>query len=256
MSKSLSPADAKNSIQTYAKMNDVLECFSIIDRKLSLIEIADRAHLPRTTTHRILSALREIGFIEQDVHSGHYALGIRLFELGSVALANMDLRREAVPYIDQLSSLSGETVHLGVFNGHGMVIIEREGNSMYIRGEVTPAHCTSLGKTTLAFQDEDTIRRVIDAGLKAYTSTTLATPDALRKELERIRIQGYAVDNAEHQIGVRCVASPIRNARKRVFAAISITGSIERITEDRIPFLSDLVRRAADSISLHLGYKE
>ena len=110
------------------------------------------------------------------------ALGIRLFELGSVALANMDLLREAKPFIDRLSRLAGEPSHLGVFNGFEVIVVEREEpNDRPARGmrasESSPAYCTGVGKAVLAFQRPDVIARVIAAGLKAYTAHTITSAD-------------------------------------------------------------------------------
>ena len=119
-------ADDKSRIQSIGKMRDILGCFSKSDRHLSLAQIAQRAGMPRATTHRMLSALREIGFIEQDARNGSYSLGIGLFELGSLALSNMDLLREAKPYMDRLSRLTEQSAHLGVFNGFDVIVVERE----------------------------------------------------------------------------------------------------------------------------------
>jgi DNA-binding IclR family transcriptional regulator len=249
----------KSRILTYGKMMDVLGCFSTIDRQLTLAEVADTAKLPRATAHRILGALKEIGFIEQDSRGGSYALGIRLFELGSLALANMELHREAKPFVDRLARISEESVHLGVFNGHRMVVIEREDHLDRLANpasaiESAPVHCTGVGKAVLAFLDKPVLARVVKAGLQSFTSKTITSPTALNRELARIRKQGYAVDDGEHQLWVRCVAAPIRNASGRVFAAISATGPADRVTPERTVALVGPVMQAADSISRHLGY--
>jgi DNA-binding IclR family transcriptional regulator len=258
--RAVDPAD-KNRILTYQKMVDVLGCFSTVNRHLSLAQIAQATSLPRATTHRILSALREVGFIEQDSRGAEYSLGVRLFELGSLALANMDLHREAKPYADRLARLVEETVHLGVFNGQAIVVVEREEHAERPARassvlETAPAHCTGLGKAVLAFQDKSVIDRLAADGLKAFTAATITTRPALDRELARIRKQGYSTDKGEHQLFVNCVAAPIRNGSGRVFAAISVTGSAARITEDRVPVLSGVVIEAAKAISRHLGNNE
>lgn len=256
--KPAASSDAKNRIQTYRKMMDVLRSFSRIDRQLPLASIAESAGLPRATAHRILTALREVGFIEQDSRRGTYSLGIGLFELGSLALANMDLLREGKPFLDQLTRASGTAAHLGVFNGMEMVVVEREDQPdrpiRTIRPvEAAPAHCTGLGKAVLAFQDKVVVDRVIAAGLKRFTRSTICSATPLRQELARVRRRGYSIDNGEHQLWVRCVAAPIRDSHGRVFAAVSVTGPADQVTEDRTPLLADLVMQAGDSISRHLG---
>jgi DNA-binding IclR family transcriptional regulator len=235
----------------------VLGCFSSVERRLSLARLADLTGLPKTTLHRILAALREIGFLEQDAGGG-YALGLGLFQLGSLALANLDLHREAAPVIGRLMRASGEAVHLGVFDGARIVVVERRARPGDARVTITeleaaPAHCTGVGKAALAFQDAAVIERVIRNGLEPFTRSTITQPDALRRELKRIRARGYAVDDGEHTPGVRCVAAPIRDAAGRVFAALSITGPASRIAEARTAALAEMAIRAAAEIGRHLG---
>lgn len=254
-----SPED-KNRIQSFGKMMDILGSFTTVDRALSLAQVAQSAGLPRATAHRMLTALREIGFIQQEARSGLYSLGIRLFELGSLALANMDLMREAKPFMDRLSRLASETVHLGVFDGYNVIVVEREEpqdrvSTRNLSGtESAPAYCTSVGKAVLAFQGAEVIDRIAAAGMKPFTANTLTTVEALKADLAAIRERGYSIDNSEHQIWVRCVAAPIRNAGGQVFAAVSVTGPADRVTEARTQQLSELVMQTADSISRHLGY--
>ena len=251
--------DDKSRIQSIGKMMGILECFSTVNRHLSLAQVATLSGLPRPTAHRMLSAMKEIGFIEQDARSSSYGLGIRLFELGNIALANMDILREAKPFMDRLSEVSGESSHLGVFNGFEVIVVEREvpaeRQSRGIRpGESSPAHCTGVGKAMLAFQRSEVIEQVIAAGLKVYT-TTISTPEDLRTELAAIRERGYAIDDSEHQVWVRCVAAPIRNSSGHVFASVSVTGPADRMTDTKIASLAPLVVQTADSISRQIGFE-
>lgn len=253
-------ADDKSRIQSIGKMREILGCFSTVDRHLSLAEIGKRSGLPRPTAHRMLSALREIGFIEQDARNGNYSLGIGLFELGSLALSNMDLLREAKPFMDRISRLAGESAHLGVFNGYEVIVVEREEpTERHARAlqpsEASPAYCTGVGKATLAFQRPEIIERVITGGLKAYTNHTITAPDVLRRELATIRERGYALDDCEHEIWVRCVAAPIRNASGHVFAALSVTGGADRMTDKKLSDLAPLVVQTADTISRQIGFQ-
>ncbi len=147
----------KSRIQSIGKMVSILECFSSVNRRLQLAQVAAMSGLPRPTAHRMLAAMKEIGFIEQEAGAGSYGLGIRLFELGSIALANMDILREAKPFMDRLSKLSDESSHLGVFNGFEVIVVEREEpGDRSARGlrpsENSPAYCTGVGKALLAFQ--------------------------------------------------------------------------------------------------------
>ncbi|MCC6195346.1 MAG: IclR family transcriptional regulator [Burkholderiales bacterium] len=258
---SRAPAEnAKNRIQTFAKMMRVLRSFSRVDRHLPLAAIAENAQLPRATAHRILSALREIGFIEQDIRRGTYCLGLGLFELGSLARANMDLMREAKPLVDELARASATAAHLGVFNGMEIVVVEREDQPGHVmRGarlfETAPAYCTGLGKAVLAHQPQEVLDRIVAAGLKRYTRNTLTTVLALQRDLARVRQRGYATDKGEHQLWTHCVAAPIRDASGRVFSAVSVTGPIEQVSAERTPVLAELVVQTAASISRQLGHE-
>lgn len=255
------PQDDKSRIQSIGKMMDILSCFSAVERHLSLSEIASSASLPRPTAHRMLSALREIGFVEQDGRNGTYSLGIRLFELGSLALANLDLLREAKPFMDRLSRLTGASAHLGVFNGLEVIVVEREEsddrpNRSVQPSESSPAYCTGVGKALLAFQKPEVIERVIANGLKPFTTNTITSPERLRAELAEIRARGYATDDSEHQIWVRCVSAPIRNASGHVFASISVTGAADRMPPERLTQLAPVVIQTANTISRQLGYEQ
>lgn len=253
-------ADDKNRIQSYRRMMDVLQCFSTAARRLTLAQIAARTGLPRATVHRILGALKEIGFIEQDVKGGGYMLGIGLYELGSLSLANMDLHREAQPFVDQLARQCGASVHLGVFNGHAVVLIERgeadePRKRLSARLETAPIHCTGVGKAVGAFLPEDVVRRVCAEGLQAYTPHTITSIEVLEGEYRAIRQRGHAFDREELQLFVRCVAAPIRNASGRVFAGISISGPADRMTPELQQQLAPIVVETAAAISRHLGHR-
>lgn len=251
--------ETKN-IKTMGKLIAVLDCFSTTERSLSVTEIASRTGLPRSTAHRSIMALKEVGFLDQDRRRDQYRLGLRLFQLGATVLHNMDLQREARPFVETLSSLTGESVHLCVFDGERMVFVERASGgptgpqNFTITMELSPCYCTGVGKATLAFQPEAVIRKVIAAGLTRYTANTIDEPVALRAELAAIRARGYAVDNEEHKLDVRCVAAPIRNTGGRVFAAVSASGPAGRMTEAAIERFAPYVISHADAISRRLGY--
>lgn len=238
----------------------VLECFSLGEPRLPLTEIARRAGLPLSTAHRILATFREAGIVEQEADRDLYRLGLKLFELGSVVLANMELHREAVPFIEELVRETGETVHLGVFDGSQVVSIEKMDSPHGLASNVTigkgaPAYCTGVGKALLAFQPEALVDRICHQGLTRYTSQTITDPARLRKGLAQIRTSGYAVDDMEHHHGVRCVAAPIRNHSGVVIASLSVSGPATRIPKERIPALANRVREEAAKLSARLGYR-
>jgi len=256
-------ADKGTSSQmlSFSKMLGVLDCFSRDDRALSVLSIAERTRLPRTTVHRIVGSLKALGLIEQDRDREKYRLGLKLFELGNTVLANMDVQREASDSIVTLVNKSGLSVHLGVFDGFEIVMVERANSKVgqvnrVVTLESAAAYCSATGKAALAFQPEPVVERILAHGLRAFTSNTITDPDELRAELELTRRRGYSFDDCEYEDWRRCVAAPIRNAGGRVFASISVTGKKENFTEQTIPLYAAMVVEQADKISRRLGYVE
>lgn len=248
-------------LKSLFKLLQVLDCFTAREPELSVLEIARLTGLPRTTVHRLADSLRRVGFLEREASRERYRLGLKLFELGTSAVGNLPLYRVAGPFVETLAKLSGETVHLCVFDGAEMVFIERANerarpHNTVTMLEATPCHSTGVGKAALAFQPEQVIERVIAQGLMAYTANTIVEPERLRRELAEIRECGWATDNGEHEADRRCVAAPIRNEAGRVFAAISASGSMRRVTKQRVPELAALVLAHARQISVKLGWRD
>jgi IclR family KDG regulon transcriptional repressor len=252
--------DKRQNVKSLLKMLDVLDCFSSTDRELSVLQISQRTGLPRTTVHRLVDSLRTVGFLEQEASRERYRLGLKLFELGNAAITNLPLYREAGPFVDTLAKLSGEIVHLCVFDGSRMVFIEQASDrarphNVVTTMEATPCHSTGVGKAALAFQPEAVIERVIRLGLKPFTRNTIVEPERLRAELAEIRARGYAIDDCEHEPDLRCVAAPIRNSTGCVIAAISVSGNTRRVAHERVPALAELVMSHAQLISVQLGHQ-
>lgn len=252
------PRGRDESLKSLTKVVRVMECFSTTRRSLSLAEICTLTGYPRSTTHRLLAAMREVGFVEQDRGRDDYRLGLRLFEFGNIVLANLELNREGRPVVDALHRLSGRTVHLAVFDGLSAVVIQRtetvDSRMAASFVENSPAYCTSVGKAILAFQPPEAVQRVIDAGLVRYTENTITDAGRLEDELALTRGRGYAVDEAEHQPGLRCVGAPIRNQSGAVFAAISISAPAWQLPVAEVDDLARVVCYHANQISQRLGF--
>jgi len=251
---------ADENLKSLVKIARILECFSTIDRTLSLGDICERTELPKSTTHRLLASMKVVGLLDQDRERDRYRLGLKLFELGNVVLANMDVHREARPFVEALKRLSGHIVHLAVFDGRQAVVIHRsdpspEGSVPLNFIESAPPHCTSVGKAILAFQTEAVLRRVAAMGLRRFTENTITDPKKLQLELSKTRKRGYSVDDSEHQHGLRCVGAPIRDQSGRVFAAISVSGPGRRLRLEDVEDLSKMVMHHASAISANLGYR-
>ena len=249
-----------DSVRSIEKAIAILDCFSTLDRQLSVATIAKQIGIPRGTAHRIIATLRSHGLLEQDRERDNYRLGMKLFEYGTTVLGTMELHREAKSFVEALTKVSGLSVSLCVFDGARSTLVnrtERDGEhaNSTVLIEAAPAHCTSTGKSVLAFQPPAIVAKVIALGLMRYTPHTISDRDALLKELALVRERRYAVDDEEHSIGIRCVGATIHTLSGRVFAAVSVSGPTRRIPDSRIPELGELVAHYADAISAQLGYR-
>ena len=251
---------SQETLKSVEKALQILEAFNISHPELSVSELEAMLSLPKVSIYRFLRVLLKRGFITQNPHTRKYRLGIKVFELGSVVLRNMELRRAAFPLIEQLSQRSGETVHLGVLDGNEVVSIEgtESGYSLRISlpiGKRVYLHSTGIGKAILAFLEDEEIEKIIkEKGLPRFMKNTITDPALLKKEIQLIRERGYAIDNEENEPGVHCVAAPILDSSQHVIASISISGPSVRITDERIPELADMVIKTSQKISKALGY--
>ena len=251
---------SQDNLKSIAKMMAILECYSTLERRLSVAEIARRTGIPRGTAHRIIRTMRDFGLLEQERQREEYTLGMKLFELGTTVLSNMELHREAKSDIESLTRVTGETVHLSVFDGRNSTVVKRtekggnRTNTLFVL-DSSPAHATASGKAALAFQSDREIERFLAQGLRQVAPNTITDPEVLRAELDEVRRTGFAIDNEELTPGIKCVGSPIRNSSGRVFAAISVSGQARRFTPDRIEAFSKLVIHYAAAISAQLGYR-
>jgi DNA-binding IclR family transcriptional regulator len=250
----------EQGLKSLVKVMRLLEAFSTRNRTLSLTDLCAATGYPKSTAHRLLGAMRQTGLLEQDPGRERYRLGTRLFELGNTVLANMDLHREARPFVDSLSRQGGQAVHLAVFDGQRAIVIHRadaspEKSLAAHTIEQAPVHCTSVGKAILAFQPAPIVRKILKAGLTRYTETTVIDPAALHAALAVIREVGYALDEGEHQPGLRCIGAPIRDQSGRVIAGISLTGPAWRLPLAELDGLAKIVVHHANGISAALGHR-
>lgn len=223
----------------------IMDAFDQHEPVLSLVELGRRVGLPKSTTHRLAEQLRALGWLERD-HRG-YRVGLRVFELGGLAVDTNQLRDSAVPHLHALAGKSGLAVQLGVLDHGEVLYLERVVVGGYRlptrQGGRMPAYCTGLGKAMLAF-DDAAATEVLEADLPARTPATLSSPDRLRAELARVRATGVAYDLQESYEGLGCVAAPIRNSG-RAIGAVSVTGPIDQLDW---PALAASVQQAAAGI--------
>lgn len=248
--------DAVSSESSVAKALVVLECFRGGVQKLGVSELARRTGIPKSSVHRLCSELSDSGFLVR-TPDRRYRLGLRVFELGSAGPAFAELRQTTSRFLQQLTVLSGETVHLGVLDGSDVVYLDKietpqSGKLPSQIGQRNPAHCTGLGKALLAWNQAQHDALVRREQLEVFTPYTIATGEALRRELAKVREEVVAYDRQERTLGIGCVAGPIKDRNGHVAAALSIAGPISRMTEQRLRELGTLVERVGAAAGNYL----
>jgi len=248
-------------VQVLERTVDILQVLADDSRELGAGEVAERLSLHKSTTHRLLMVLDHHRLIRRNSETGKYALGLRLFELGSRAVNGLRLREQAQRYLEQLTRETGETAHVCVLDRGDMLSVAHADGPRTLRmpatvGRRTPAYCSAVGKAILAFLPESAIDEVLASyPVRAFTEKTLVTRAALFADLRQVRVRGYAVDNEEIEKGLRCVGAPVRNYSGDVVAAISVAGPAFRITKSRVPAVAHAVLAATRKLSAELGYR-
>jgi DNA-binding IclR family transcriptional regulator len=227
------------------RLEAILASFDGCDHALGLSEISHRVGLPKSTVHRLANQLCAVGWLERN--SGGYRVGLRLLELGSVALQRTGLREVAFKHLHSLALRTGLVAHLGILDHGEVMYLDRVSAtrvSLPTRvGGREPAYCTALGKAMLAFQDQaGRVSALSD--LRRRTEFTVIEPRAIQASLDSARQTGIAYDHEEAYPGLGCVAAPIRSG-DRVIGAVSLTGPIARI---RSHSLVHEVRNTASAI--------
>jgi DNA-binding IclR family transcriptional regulator len=253
--------EPKRIIQSVGRALQMLEHIAANDNEMNLSAVSRGCGLCKSTTHSLISTLEQLGYVQQNQNTGKYSLGLKLFELGQVVHSSMDLRTIAMPYLLELSRRYEETVHLAILSQGEVVYIDKVDSSRSIRiasqvGGRNPAYCTGVGKVLLSGLSEDEVTKVIKGtNFRRLTEKTIVDGQTLRYCIEKARHDGYATDNEEIEVGLSCIAAPVKNHDGAVIAAISISGPTSRIVNGNYAQLTADVIETARLISAQLGYK-
>lgn len=248
-------------IQVIDRAVQILDLFTEHGPELTLQELALRSGLHKSTVHRILMVLEHYNIVQRGPGMDGFRLGPKLFELGMQVASYNDLRERSRPYLKRLMLETDETAHLCVLDGFEVLYLDKVEPSRSIRmtsnvGRRNPAYCTAVGKALLAFLPEEELDNVINKlDLRAFTEKTITTAAQLRNEFELVRKLGYALDNEEHEEGLKCIGAPVRDYSNSVVASISIAGPAFRLTDQRIAAIAKTVKEVTKVLSAELGYK-
>lgn len=245
-------------MKTVAKALLVLKQFKHASGELGVTEIANVVGIDKVIVHRLLKTLAMDEFVVQDPATRKYRLGPGLIELASQNLRQIPIAQRAKPWLEKVHSLTGETVMLAVRRGTDLVVATAIESDQPVRvtaqaGDVAPMHCTAAGKLYLAYGPQTLFEQVLLSGLPRMTSHTLSTPEKLRKELKKIKTQGWSTDEEEMLEGIRAVAVPLLDSTGAIQACFSVRGPANRMTADRIAKWVQELIRYADECSHELG---
>lgn len=247
---------AKSPIQVIGRMMRLLDLLAEHPEPLGLKQIAQYTGLHPSTAHRILNAMAADRMVDR-VEPGSYRLGMRLLELGNLVKSRISVRELALPAMRELHAQTGETVNLSVRHDDEIVYVERTSSGrsamrvVHVVGARAALHITSAGKLFLLEEGFAKVREYAKrTGLVPHTKNSIASVTLLERDLARIQRQGWATDNEETELGVRCVAAAIRDDGGHLIAALSLSTPTERMK----PHWGPLVKAAADKISHAIGH--
>jgi len=248
-------------IQSVDHALDVLEAFHGEEDELGITELSRRLKLHKNNIFRILATLESRGYIDQNLSTDNYRLGLGTLELGQTYIRHTGLLRIARPIMEELNQKVNENVYIGILKDRYAFYLDVVESSHTVRvlsrvGCRIPTYCAAIGKAQLAYETPETINEVLGKKeLKKFTPNTIADREKILQHLIVVKEVGYAVDDEEWDEGVRCVGAPIFDYTRKAVGGISISGpsvrmSMDKVRKDYVP----LIRNACEEISHRLGY--
>lgn len=247
-------------IQSVERALRILDLFDEHTTELKITDISQLMSLHKSTVHSLLKTLQEYGYIKQNTENGKYGLGMKLFERGNYVIQSLDIRHIAKKYLVDLSFKTGQTAHLVILDGKEGVYVDKVEGPMavilYSRiGRRIPLHCSACGKALIAFMKENELQKILnDYDYFSQTENTITSEADFLKELEKVRNQGFAIDNQENEPGVRCIAVPIRNNENEIIAAISLSTLVARVDETQLGEFAAQLKQAGSELSEQMGF--
>lgn len=245
-------SDADNSgkiVNSVNKALRILECFTAVQRELSLSQISRLVNVPKSTALNLIRTLESSGYLLYVPSAQAYQLGYKLMGLSYNLRASLPVIQYATPFLEEVQVKSGENVYLTSHVAGRVLYLEglypsiRIGNYS-VAGKLLPMHCTGCGKAMLAYLPDDEMERIIEKhGLPGITQNTITTREALAQEIALIRARGYALDLEEETLGVKCVAVAIRDSAGYPVGAISISGTVMSMRDELIEDYARMLSR-------------
>jgi DNA-binding IclR family transcriptional regulator len=249
----------REQVTSVERALSILELLASRNHGLSTSEISRAARVPKSSTSYLLRTLVGRGYVRRDPDTGHHTLGIRVLSLGGQAMQGMALRELAIPHLRQLVETTRLGSHLAILDHGDAVYIERIESPGFIKmdiwnGRRVAPQATAVGKALICHLSREEVQEIAGMHpLRPVSPRTIVTLPHLFEELAAICRRGYAIDDEEHAVGVRCVAAPVFSASGEVVAAIGVTGTVSQLNDDKLPSLGKIVQAAALKLSAQLG---
>ena len=251
----------EENVRVADRIFDILETLAASSSPMALSEIAKATGMSKSTVHRLLGSMCVRRYVEKN-GEGLYSIGYKLIETVSFHINQLELLTEAKPFLGNIMRDLDLTAHLGILDGCDVIYLEKmdiyPNTRLYTQvGYRSPAFCSSIGKCLLACLSGDELEDTLyHCDFKKYTPNTITDIREFRRYLKVIRRQGWAMDNEEYQIGHRCVGAPVFDYRGSPVAAISASGSISQLSDDKLDLVIQEVKQAAENLSRRMGYME
>jgi DNA-binding IclR family transcriptional regulator len=239
----------------------ILEVVAQEPEGLSNAEISRKLQIPKSSASYILRTLETQGYLHRDGDSGKYRVGLKILSLSRGALSGIDVREVALPIMRHLVEKTKLTCHLAILDGPDAVYVEKVEPEGFIKmdtwvGRRMRVHATSVGKALVAHIPQERLEKILaEAGMAKRTSKTITTLPRLLRDLEKVRTQGYAVDDEENNMGARCVGAPVFNQQGAIEAAVGLSGTTMQVNVQTMPRILEALKDAARHVSMQLGYR-
>jgi IclR family acetate operon transcriptional repressor len=253
------PEARDGGVQSVDRALTLLETLAEDDEGYRLSDLAVRTGLSTSTVHRLLSTLESRRFVQFDRAHSRWHVGSRAFSVGATFARRRNFSAQAVPYLRKLRDLTRETANLAVVDDEFIIVLTRMESREIMRsltkvGGRVAMVTSGVGKAVLATYSNEEVSAIIrHHGMPRLTEKSIVRPSDLFKELEKIRKQGYALDDEEASMGLRCIAAVVYNDCAEPLAAISVSGMTSRLTDDRLPEIGQIVREVAREMTIALG---
>jgi DNA-binding IclR family transcriptional regulator len=249
----------KYNVPSLEKALCMIETLAEQDKPMGVSDLCKLMDIPKTSAFFILNTLESHAYISK-TEDGKYKLGTKFLTLGATILNKLDIRHFAIPFMQKLMEDCKFTVHLAVLDQGEALFIEKLENQGFVKfstyiGQRQPLHVSGVGKALAGFISESLLDEIlVTKGLPRKTENTITTIREFKAALGTIRKQGFAVEDEEGEIGVRCIGAPIFDARSRLKASISVTALRAELTIHEIPVIGNKVKQTALEISRSIGY--